>query len=138
MRIEIKISDLVEHYRQHSSEIFICYHISEITNLTAPFDLYTIEVAVKRFFARYFQLVDRSCSTITYWFCQYEDGENLWKPESCYVMTNTGKKLIHQIEDVEHSEYNGRTLRIMLMEYILRIDPEAVFSFETSEGSLEF
>lgn len=133
MRIEIKISDLVEHYRQHSSEIFICYHISEITNLTAPFDLYKIEVAVKRFFARYFQLVDGSCSTISYWFCQYEDGENLYEPESAYIMTTKGEKLIHKISYDEHSEHSGRALRTMLLEYILRVDPEAVFSFETTE-----
>lgn len=130
MRIEIKISDLVKHYRQHSSEIFICYHIFEITNLTAPFDLYKIEVAVKRFFARYFELVDNSCSTITYWFCQY-DCDTL--PEECYVMTNNGEKLILQIEDVEDSVHGGRALRTMLLEYILRVDPEAVFSFETTE-----
>ena len=131
MRVEIKISDLIEHYRNHTSEIFICYHISDITKLTAPFEIATIELAVMRFFAQYFELVDGSCSTIAYWFCQF-DAENHRKPESCYVMTNNGEKLIHEIEDgIETSEHSGRTLRIMLMEYILRVDPEAVFSFET-------
>lgn len=128
MLFKIKFSDLVAHYHQNKSEFFICWHITKITNLATPIkpsDMVCIEDAVKRFFAQYFQLVDGSCSTIGYWFCQYDD-ENLWKSKSCYVMTNKGEKLIHND--------SGRSLRIMLMEYILRVDPEAVFSFEINKG----
>lgn len=123
MQVSIPVKSLLEQYRNGATSKYLCVHINKILD-NDLFDVAVCSNAVKKLLTKYFTLTDTHylANSAGTWFVFVRVS---FGPNRYFIKTITGEEI-----ECPHAHNTMTVLRIMLLEYVLKYEPEAVITFE--------